>query len=51
MNDRWIFFITILFPLYPNVNFEIANNMGGAINYQTASEKKTGFQGNQSYKY
>lgn len=37
--------------LYPNVNFEIANNMGGSINYQTASEKKTGFQGNQSYKY
>lgn len=37
--------------LYPNVNFEIANNMTGAINYKTATQKKTKFQGNQSFKY
>lgn len=38
-------------PLYPNVNFEIANNITESINYKTASEKKTKFQGNQSFKY
>lgn len=37
--------------LYPNVNFEIANSMSGSINYQTSIEKKTKFQGNQSFKY
>lgn len=37
--------------LYPNVNFEIASNMNGAIKYSTSKEKKTKFQGNQSFKY
>ncbi|MCG3796874.1 site-specific integrase [Bacillus toyonensis] len=36
--------------LYPNVNFEIANSMTGSIKYTTAQEKKTKFQGNQSFK-
>lgn len=26
--------------LYPNVNFEIANNMSGTIQYNTTQEKK-----------
>lgn len=37
--------------LYPNVNFEIAKNMGGSINFETSKDKKTKFQGNQSFKY
>lgn len=37
--------------LYPNVNFEIANNMTGSIKYKTSEEKQTKFQGNQSFKY
>ncbi|MGR6899386.1 site-specific integrase [Rummeliibacillus sp. BSL5] len=37
--------------LYPNVNFEIANTITGSINYQTSNERKTKFQGNQSFKY
>lgn len=37
--------------LYPNVNFEIANNMTGTIKYKTSQTKKTKFQGNQSFKY
>ncbi|MEH7669138.1 site-specific integrase [Bacillus thuringiensis] len=36
--------------LYPNVNFEIANSMTGSINYTTAKERKTEFQGNQFFK-
>ncbi|WP_336046929.1 site-specific integrase [Solibacillus ferritrahens] len=35
--------------LYPNVNFEIANNMAGSINY-TLSKNKTKFNGNQHFK-
>lgn len=37
--------------LYPNVNFEIANNMGGSIKYSNSEVKLTKFQGNQSFKY
>ncbi|MCU4798345.1 site-specific integrase [Bacillus cereus] len=37
--------------LYPNVNFEIANSIAGSIHYKTSHEKKTKFQGNQSFKY
>lgn len=36
--------------LYPNVNFEIANNMSGSIKYRTSQKKKTKFQGNQFFK-
>lgn len=37
--------------LYPNVNFEIANNMSGSINFTPSKEKKTKFKGNQSFKF
>lgn len=37
--------------LYPNVNFEIANSMSGAIQYKTSKIKKTKFNGNQSFRY
>ncbi|WP_176141983.1 site-specific integrase [Solibacillus isronensis] len=37
--------------LYPNVNFEIAKNMSGKIQYKTSAAKKTKFLGNQSFKY
>lgn len=37
--------------LYPNVNFEITNNMTGSIKSKTSEEKRTKFQGNQSFKY
>lgn len=37
--------------LYPNVNFEIAKNMSGSIIFTPSKEKKTKFQGNQSFKF
>ena len=37
--------------LYPNVNFEIANNLTGSISYKTSPEKQTKFQGNQFMKF
>lgn len=37
--------------LYPNINFEIANNISGSINFSTSQKKQTKFQGNQSFKY
>lgn len=36
--------------LYPNVNFEIANNIRGTIQYKTSKAKKSKFHGNQSFK-
>lgn len=35
--------------LYPNVNFEIANNLKGSIKFQT-SIRENKFNGNQFYK-
>ncbi|MDA1758588.1 site-specific integrase [Bacillus cereus] len=37
--------------LYPNVNFEIANSMSGAIKYKPSNKKLTKFQGNYSFQY
>lgn len=36
--------------LYPNVNFEIANSISGAIKYTASNNKQTNFRGNQSFK-
>ncbi|MDF9505891.1 site-specific integrase [Bacillus cereus] len=43
--------LSIYSHLYPNVNFEVANNMSGSINYKTSKIKQTKFQGNQSFTY
>ncbi|MEL5938202.1 tyrosine-type recombinase/integrase [Tetragenococcus halophilus] len=37
--------------LYRNVNYEIANRLNGSVKIETAKEKQTKFQGNQSFKY
>ncbi|MGL5915624.1 MAG: site-specific integrase, partial [Culicoidibacterales bacterium] len=34
--------------LYPNINFEIANQISGTISYETANITQTKFNGNQS---
>lgn len=36
--------------LYPNINFEIANNISGSINFKPSNQKKTRFNGNQFLK-
>lgn len=37
--------------LYPNINFEIANNISGSIKYKPSSTKQSKFQGNQFYNH
>ncbi|TGA96245.1 site-specific integrase [Sporolactobacillus shoreae] len=37
--------------LYTNTNFEVANKLTGLIKINTSSERKTKFQGNQSFQY
>lgn len=37
--------------LYPNINFEIAKNLSGTIQYKTSTIKNTNFKGNQAFKY
>lgn len=37
--------------LYPNVNFQLANQISGTINYTTAENTLTKFNGNQSIKH
>lgn len=37
--------------LYPNMNFEIVNNMSDTIQYNTSTEKQAEFQGEQAFKY